>query len=225
MIDFNKGIELDATTDLKEKWYGLNSTKKCGCMTWLYKKYGRPLTVQEFYDSYINDIQSSEMDSRTFGRTQEQLLKIAIELMTKDNGRFELNDYLSYIYKKLFYDTIIGCKKEKQIKEYIESKGFKTKEPSFEDDIKLGVDLFAFRDNELKCIIQSKPNTFFLGNSNKSLINDRKKALSKQDKAKDKYGVPTYYIIYNKNTGEFIKNDIGTLAFRLTDLINQDGTT
>lgn len=212
------GINLDKTTDLKEKWYGLNSTYNLGCVTYLYKKYNRPDTVDEFYNAYTADTSITE-DCRTVGRSEEYLKNVSSTLAQRDNYSLDLKDYFSYIIKKLFYDTINGAKKETELAEIVKSKGYTIKEPNFREDTEFGIDLFVYKDNRLLCILQAKPNTFFLGNNNASLINDRKRALEKETKCKETYKVPVFYCIYNKNTGKWIRKNNGKLCWLLNTLI------
>ena len=212
------GINLDRTTDLKEKWYGLNSTYNLGCVTYLYKKYNRPNTVDEFYNAYTADTSITE-DRRTVGRSEEYLKNVSTTLAQRDNYSLDLKDYFSYIIKKLFYDTINGAKKETELAEIVKSKGYTIKEPNFREDTEFGIDLFVYKDNKLLCILQAKPHTFFLGNNNASLINDRKRALEKEKKCKETYKVPVFYCIYNKNTGEWVRKSNGKLCWLLNTLI------
>lgn len=218
-LQTNRGLYLDRTTDLKEKWYGLNSTDNLGCVTYLYKKYNRPETVEDFYNAYTADTSITE-DCRTVGRSEEYLENVTCTLAERDNYRFSTEDYYSYILKKLFLDTIKGGQKETELANLIKSKGFQTKEPTFNEDTKLGIDLFVYKNDKLICIIQCKPHTFFLGNNNNSLINDRKRAIDKEKKCEEIYKVPVFYCIYNKNTGIWKRNDKGRMCWKLNTLIN-----
>ena len=218
-INIERALEIDKTTDLKNLWYGLNSTYNFGCCVYLCKKYGYPVTVEEFYNKYIND--PKEEDLTTCGRSEEFIMKYACILGNRDNNRFSIDDYYSYIIKKLFYDTIEGCKWESKLNDYIISKGFTTKPPTPYEDTKLGIDIKVYKDNNLKCLIQCKPISFFRGNSNYSLINDRMKAITKEQKAVNAFGVPVFYCIYEKNKNEWKTNKKGGRCFKLKDLITQ----
>lgn len=216
------GQNLDRTTDLKEKWYwnGLNSTQNLGCVTYLYKKYNRPETVEEFYNAYTADTAtSSTQDLRTYGRSEEYLENVTNTLAENDGNRFEFEDYFSYILKKLFYDTINGAKKETELANLLKSKGYIIKDPTFYEDTKLGVDMFVYKDGKLLFIIQVKPHTFFIGDRNQSLINDRRKALDKEKKCKERFRVPVFYCIYDKQ-GKWLRNDKGRMCWKLDTLIN-----
>lgn len=221
-INVERGKEIDRTTDLKEKWYGLNSTDNLGCCTYLYKKYGYPEKYKDFYKAYTTDNQDSGKEN---GRSEQYLLNVANILAFKDDFRFSIEEYYSYIVKKLIVDTLDGSKKETEVNELLKRKGLRTESPTINEDLKFGIDIKVYKDDDLKYMIQVKPNTFFIGNRNQSLINDRIKALEKERKTKEQYGVNTYYIIYNKSNGQFILNKGKYLSHRLGDLINNDGTT
>lgn len=221
IIDIDRAREIDRLSDLKEKWYGLNGTDNVGCCTYLYKKYGYPDTYEDFYNSYVNDTLSSGKEN---GRNEHYLYKIAKVLAKKDNYRFTMEEYFSYIIKKLIADTLDGAQMESKVNEMLLSKGLITEAPTLVEDTKYGIDLKVYKENKLVCMIQVKPHTFFIGNNNQSLIKDRVKALVKEQNVKNLYHVPTAYIIYNKNTKEFIRTN-GKLTHRLSQLINEDGTT
>ena len=221
IIDIDRARFIDRNTDLKEKWYGLNRTDNVGCCTYLYKKYGYPDTYEDFYNSYINDTLNV---SRENGRNEHYLYRIAKVLAKKDNYRFTMEEYYSYIIKKLIADTLDGAQMESKVNEMLLSKGLTTEAPTLVEDTKYGIDLKVYKENKLVCMIQVKPHTFFIGNINQSLIKDRVKALVKEQNVKNLYHVPTAYIIYNKNTKEFIRTN-GKLTHRLSQLINEDGTT
>ena len=219
-IEIKKAIEIDNTTDLKEKWYGMNSTGNFGCCTYLYHKYGYPDNYEDFYLQYIKD---SSFNDKEHGRNEEYLYRMAYMLYLKDDERYNIEDYYSYIIKKLIYDTLNGCKQESKVKELLYRKGLRTESPTIHEDLKYGIDLKVYDKDKLMYMIQVKPHTFFLGNKNQSLVNDRKLAIEKERKTKEKYGVNTYYIIYDKNNGQFIQNN-GKLTHVLRHLINNDGT-
>lgn len=203
-------------------WYGMNSTYNFGCMTYLYKKYNCPSTYQAFYESYINDYEGN--DSRTHGRNEEYIKHQATLLAEKDGNKRPKGTYYNYIVKKLIIDTLDGSKKENELKEMLNKSNFQTKEPSYVEDTKYGIDKFIYKDGKLLCIAQIKPNTFFIGNNNDSLINDRINALKKETYCNNTYNVPVVYFIYNKKDGHWILNDKGNKGHKLKNLINNDGT-
>ncbi len=207
----------------KNYWYGLNTTTNFGCITYLYKNYGCPNTIQEFYNCYVSDMPTAMY--KNCGRTEAFLWYKAKLLQTLVGDNAPFNDYFVYICKKLFYDTFYGCKKEKEIWDIYTNKGFSCESPSIDEDCKYGIDIKVYQDGALKYLFQVKPNTFFFGNRNASLINDRKSALQKEKLCNSIYHLPVYYYIYDKNTGEWLTNEKGGKGFKLKDLINNDGTS
>ena len=208
---------------LNNKWYGMNNTNDFGCVAYLYKKYGYPSTPEEFYKRYINDDWTCYF-SKEQGRTYQHLLQKAKELRLKDGNRFPINVYWDFIGQKLFVDTFNGLVKESEVKKMLEESGFTVATATINEDKDLGIDLKVYKDNEFLCIVQVKPNTFFKGNNNESLINDRNSALKKEKKSLSIYNVPTFYIIYKKDDGEFIQHN-GKYCFKLKDLIDNNGYT
>lgn len=208
---------------LKNKWYKLNSTSNVGCMTYLYKKYNNPETYQQFYDLYVSDTKTD--NPKTCGRNEEYITKVATQLGNLDGNQETLETYYDYIIQKLIIDTFNGLKKETEMKQELEKHGYRCEEPTYTEDTDLAIDFKIYKNDELYCLAQVKPHTFFIGNSNYSLINDRKLALQKQAIAEKQFYVPVVYFIYNKNNNQWIKNSNGKITHRLTNLINIDGTT
>lgn len=207
----------------KNAWYGMNSTNNFGCCTYLYKKYNEPQTYQAFYDNYVNDI--SGYKPQTYGRSEDYLYQEAEKLKERSGEDYPIEDYYNYIVKKLIVDTYDGCNREKCAAQYIENHGFIVKEPTIQEDKDFGIDLKCYKGETLKFLVQIKPNTFFMGNSNRGLLSDRKSALQKEEICNEKYGVPVFYILYDKNTGEWIKNNNGSIAHKLSDLLWDSGFT
>ena len=207
---------------LKNKWYKLNSTSNVGCMTYLYKKYNNPETYQQFYNMYVSD----EGDNpKTCGRNEEYINNVATQLGNLDGNKEALETYYDYIIQKLIIDTFNGLKKETEMKQRLEKAGYRCEEPTYYEDTNLAIDFKIYKNGKLYCLAQVKPHTFFIGNNNYSLINDRKIALQKQAIAEKQFFVPVVYFIYNKNSNEWMKNSNGKIAHRLANLINSDGTT
>lgn len=214
-------IFIQYNNKLKNKWYILNGTKNVGCMTYLYKKYNNPKTYQQFYEAYITD-KYNKKNPETCGRNEEYLNKVARKLMNLDNNEEQFSVYYNYIIQKLIIDTYDGLQKENQIKQKLINKGYTCVEPTYYEDVKLSIDFKVYKDNNLYCLVQIKPLSFFLGNRNQSLIQDRIKAIKKEKKAEQQFKVPLVYIIYKDD--KLIKNNKGNIAHRLLNLINLDGT-
>ena len=208
---------------LNNKWYGMNCTNVFGCVTYLFKKYGYPSSPEEFYNMYIND-EWNYYFAKEQGRSYKHLLQHAKELRRKDGNLFPLSVYFDFMCQKLFVDTFYGLAMESEVKKMLEESGFTCTTPTLWEDKDYAIDLKVYMDDNFICIVQVKPNTFFKGNGNDSLINDRKSAIEKEKKVTSIYNVPTFYIIYKKDSGKFIEHN-GKYCFRLHDLINNDGTT
>lgn len=187
-----------------------NQVNKLGCLTCLYRQY-KPKDEEEFKRLYLKEY-------------SEEYNDVILKLKT-DVKEYSYSDLVNFLDKKLFTNTIEGIKKELKAQEIIKNSGYKVEQPNENDDVKLGIDFKCFKDNKLKFLIQVKPHTFFIGNTNESLVRDRKKAIEKERLAKSKYKVPVIYLVYNKNNDEFIKNKQGKYSYLLTNLINHDGTT
>lgn len=201
----------------KDAWYGLNQTYRWGCVAYLYKKYGRPDNYQAFYDYYVTDITGEA--PQTYGRSEDYIYEYAEALKEKSGENYPTMDYYNYIVKKLIVDTLDGAQKENEAAQFIKEQGYTLEEPTYLEDKDLGIDLKAYKDGKLKFMVQVKPHTFFLGNNNKGLLNDRNKAVVKEKSAKKIYGVPVYYMVYNKRTGDWITHN-GHKALKLNDLLN-----
>lgn len=226
IINIDKALEMEKTTNLHDTWYfnGFNNRNNVGCVSYLYKKYDYPKTYKQFYERYVNDDNTGKLEEN--GRTEDYLVALAESLKEKDNNRFEIWDYYSYIYKKLIFDTFNGLKKEKEFRDMLTASGVSNSSPTYEEDIDYGIDIKVHdNDGNLKCLLQVKPNTFFKGDRNNALRHDRQRAIQKEKIAKETYKVPVYYVIYEKNTGKWIKNKKGKFCHLLKNLINADGTT
>lgn len=206
---------------LNNKWYGMNCTRDFGSVAYLYKKYGYPESYNKFYEMYTND---HKENSKENGRNYEYLVAKASELRNRDNNMYPIDIYFDFLMQKLIVDTFNGLAMESEVKKMLEESGFTCTTPTLWEDKDYAIDLKVYMDDNFICIVQVKPNTFFKGNGNDSLINDRKSAIEKEKKVTSIYNVPTFYIIYKKDSGKFIEHN-GKYCFRLHDLINNDGTT
>ena len=224
IVDENKCKDafLKNNNRLKNKWYKLNSTSNVGCMTYLYRKYNYPATYQDFFNAYVQD---HKKNSKINGRSIEYLTKVASNLSILDGNKCDISIYFDYVVQKLIIDTFNGLQKEFEAKELIENHNLQVEEPTYSEDTDLAIDMKVKKNNMVKCAIQVKPHTFFLGNSNRSLVNDRRLAIKKENKVKDNLKIPVYYLIYNKNSGQWIKTESGKLLHHLNNLVNEDGTT
>lgn len=206
---------------LRDAWYGMNGTYNFGCMTHLYKKYGCPDTYQKFYEAYIADTSNDHPCKK--GRSEDYLKTQAIRLQERLNDNTSSGTCYDYIIQKLIIDTFNGSQMELVAKQFLEKEGYEVIEPDYYQDTKEGIDKFIYKDGKLNFIVQVKPHTFFLGNSNEGLINDRKLAIEKAKHCVNKYGVPVVYLIYRKDTKEWVLNENGKKAHKLSNLIDANG--
>ena len=204
---------------LTDVWQNERKVDNLGCASYLYRKYGYPTSYQEFYDKYVND---SIMHSGENGRSEHWLYKVAKDLATSDRHKAPMEDYYAYVVLKVIIDTLDGMKAELKARKMLESSGFTCAEPTVSEDCSLGIDIKVSKNNKQLCAIQVKPISFFRGNNNESLIEDRKKAIEKEYKTQKLLKIPTYFFIYYKEDGSF-KMTNGKLAHKLDNLITKDG--
>ena len=191
-------------------WNRINNTAIWECATCCFNRW-QPDTMEEFkvqYESHKNH--------------KELINHYATVLRDNDPFKQQHSVYYWFIIYHLIVETFRGCQREKQIEEYLQHNGFEVVHGDDEDDIYCGIDLIASND-ACSYALQVKPISFFRGNNNQGLIEDRKRAFQKEQNTLDKYGIPTYYIIYNGD--ELVRNSKGKLCHRLKDLITRDGKT
>lgn len=181
---------------------GISHPNKIGNITQLFRAY-QPKTSEEFYNKYIED---------GGGR---RLLEAAILL--ENSSKIDINICQAYIYKKLFVEAFNGCYKELEMKELVENKGYDFAFPTPLEDQKLGVDGKVFKNNKLEFFIQLKPASFFRSNR-PILVRKRIEMMKKWRLTKEKFGVETFYLIYDNNG--WIKNE-DSILFRISDLIER----
>ena len=218
-IDESKCRGTEEFPELSKNWYYMKGTKNFGTVSYLYKKYECPNNYQDFYNCYTADTIGD--DVKTIGRT-ENYLQHQAELLSI-NSQQPLTTCFDFIIKKLFIDTLDGQKKEIEVKELLENKGYQVKEPTYIQDTQEGIDKLVYKDDKLFCLIQVKPLSFFCGNSKSDLINDRKLAVEKEKLCIEKYKVPVFYLIYNNRTKKWVTNNKGNKAHLLKTLINENG--
>lgn len=181
-----------------------HNTYWVGSVNALLQKY-RPSTVEEFWDKYIAD--NGKIGDRNRGRSINTLLKISATLSEKSGE--SIDDCFNAL-KSIIMGSLRGFRAENNVKKMIEGRGNTvTKSDPVLDT--MGVDLIVNN----KYYVQVKPNTFFKGNYNESLIADRLKLL-KQEKMMNK---PLYIMVYNRDDIELIDEK----PYKLSQLINEYG--
>lgn len=181
---------------------GISHPNKIGNLTQLFRMY-QPKTSEEFYNNYISDGGGN------------RLLEASIIL--SECSKVDIKICQAYIYKKMFIEAFNGCHKEMEMKEMVESKGYDFVFPSYQEDQTLGVDGKVFKNDKLSFFIQLKPVSFFRSNR-PILVRKRIEMMKKWKLTKEKYGVETFYLVYDNNG--WIKNENSNL-FRISDLIKR----
>ena len=210
---------------LYSSWNKINSTERWGCLTYLYKKYGMPSDIEEFYYQYVNDsnLKATVDNPIEFGRDRDYIYQYAEYLKELDDDKEEIDTYYWYIIYKLIYCTFYGCQYEVKAQDIIINKGYSVEMPTIEDDTKYGIDLKVYNNNHKHlCNVQVKPITFFYGNGS-SITNRRVYDYGKTQTGGVKYGVPTFYMVYNKNKDTFVKNKNNKYLFKFDDIVQYNG--
>lgn len=229
-VSIEKGIEVEKKYPFltnKNLWQIYRGKNYIGCTSYLFKKYGKPKSGEEFFAKYIEDTQSNNLSNR--GRGLEELYKVIREFHKKavqyDNTITE-EDCYHFFVKKIAFDTVAGLYKEEELKQRFREKGFYTKESTSDQDINEGIDFLVYTDNEctnLKALIQVKPYSFFCGNYKEDLLQDRRNLYAKSYSSAQKYKVPFAVCVYNNHTNKWMKDTKGNTCIRVSNLINKEG--
>lgn len=210
------------TKDHNYAWYRINNRKTIGDMMYLLNKY-KPTSIEDFYTKYTNDYEC-DGNPQHRGRTLEEIEQIAIKYKSLSGDDIPLETYIKNILWHTIVQTWDGYSRECDLQGYGALRGYELRKTNNEDDATLGVDFEVRINDNLKCFIQLKPETFLKGNSNKSLINDRRLAILKVEKVKEIYNVPTYYVFYRQDGTYKYDTNNHKICYRLNDLVNADGT-
>lgn len=205
-------------------WKKFSYRKWIGDCSYLYKKF-KPQSYQDFYEKYIHDgTVNKNTDIRYRGRTEEEIYQIALKYRSLSDINIDLDVYIKNIILHTIIETYNGQKIEETIEEYIKDKGYNVTRCYGDEDAEFGMDLKVFNDKQ-KFAIQIKPLSFFKGNKNESLINDRISAFVKEQKCYEKYHMKIYYIVYDilkDSKFKLLKND-DKILFRLAQLCYRNG--
>lgn len=220
-----------------QEWKKYSARKYVGDCSYLFEKL-KPVSYRDFYEKYINDGQMNfgTINTNDYhrGRTEIEIIDNAKYLYDTIRKRYpddDVNfvDCLNVTVGHTIHETYDGHIVENIVDEMFSKKGLRTVKPCGDADSLYGIDRFCYIDDALQFMLQIKPISFFKGNMNKSLIDDRISAFKKGFKSQEVFKVKTYYIIYdssicNENKVGFVCKPNGKMAFELSELCNSDGT-
>lgn len=195
-------------------WKRISGRPFVGNCSYLYKKL-KPDSYQDFYNKYINytspNKTKSLMKDEYYGRTIDDLLNLANEYkyLCNDNS-LTIDEFFDDIVNHVIIETFDGHIAESYITNILEKKGFTVINSDGRLDAVLGVDLIVKWKEKIISFLQIKPITTFLGDKNKSLIDDRINFYGKQEKLNE-YIKTAYknciiknanieYMLYDKST-------------------------
>lgn len=205
-------------------WKKFSYRKWIGDCSFLYKKF-RPVSYEDFYQKYVKDGENNKVDDIRFrGRTEKEIYQIALQYRSLCDINIDIDIYVKNIILHTIIETYNGQKIEETIQEYIESKGYNVIRCCGDEDAEYGIDLKVHNDTETFAL-QIKPLSFFKGNKNISLINDRISAFVKEQKCYNTFNIKTYYIVYDiisTNQFKILKNK-NKILFKLKHLCHTNG--
>ena len=143
------------------------------------------------------------------------------------NDEIKFNDCLNVSIGHVIYETYDGQKIEDIVEIMLSDKGYLVKKPSSEYNSKFGIDRLCYYNGILSFTVQIKPISFFRGDKNLSLIEDRKKAFNNDERIMKCFNVIPYYIVYEKvkDSVTFLYKDKNKMAFRLGELCESNGNS
>ena len=222
-IDWNAVKETAwMTKEFNLVWYKLNNRNNVGDMSYIYHKL-QPTDYQDFYTKYTQDAYTDETIQHK-GRTEVYIIDIARKYQAY-SGRYDITLYTFFlnVLWHIIVQTFDGHKKENELINWLKGKGIDARPADSTLDAEYGVDIVIYNENQPKQFLQCKPISFFKGNLNESLKNDRKISLKKYQKSYNIYGIRTYYTAYSRD-GRWLKQN-NKYCFKLETMINSDGTT
>lgn len=199
-----------------------------------HSEYPTPKDFAIYYFSHVNpDDRENRLrkeGSRYYGRNVDQLTELAKFYMEScQNYDITLEEYFDDIVNHAIIETYYGQMREIKLTDTYNKHGFDVEHTNGYWDKDLGVDMIIRKNGKILDYIQCKPITTFLGNTNASLVEDRKNFYHKEeDKKKEcnKLGYPYYptkFILYNEEYPDkwCILNN--KKSFHLEDLCDING--
>lgn len=207
-----------------------------GDCSYLYEKF-KPTSYEDFYEKYVKDGEETynnrqKTNSYHRGRSIEEILQESIRFYNRVMELFpddtvSIKDCINNFIGRTIHDTYDGHFAENMSEKLLKKYGYTTTKPQGDADSLYGIDRYCYKDNELKFLIQVKPESFFANNRFNPKIRERKIAFSKEIKAEEVFKVPVYYLVYrrdklNKSYIAFLMRD-NKMAFKLSELCNSNG--
>ena len=196
-----------------------------GDCSYLYKKF-KPTSYQDFYEKYTKDgEESTEEDVKRRGRTYEEIVELAKKYQ-EDVGDYDisLDYYIKDIYMHVIIETYDGQKIEEMVSYYIEGNGYEVSQCSGDKDAIRSIDLEIKKKNR-EDRIQVKPISFFNGNRNLSLREDRKRIYENAVKLYEDEKKILYFIIYEIDENrecKFVAKENGKITFKYDELFDNE---
>lgn len=188
----------------------------------------QPFNYYDFYMKYTKDGEetvSNRNEMLFYGRTEEEIEELGKTYRDLcGNYTISLESYIKNIYTHVLIETFDGQICEQKVNQMLTNLGYTYEKPTDNEDSMYGIDFKVFdKSNKLLFVLQIKPISFFIGYRNESLIRDRKSAFVKQDLVLKRFGVPTYYMIYEIVGGGEVRwrCENGKLCFDLSRLCNR----
>lgn len=237
LIHIGDGKEYIATKQIiscpyNEACKAMISRNKLGDLSSLYQRL-QPTDYDDFLVKYCEDglkHKDNELMKYRRGRSVEELWELAKEYREL-TGNFDipLEVYMQNLITLAIIDTYDGQRFEREVGSYMTNKGILYDKPKNNEDSKYGIDFKVYGKDftDLKCLIQVKPISFFRGDKNEALKQDRICAFEKYEICRKEYGVPTFYMVYDIWRNGMVKwlcKD-GNFCLKLHELTNPDGTS
>ena len=192
----------------------INRIKPASKVEWVSKYFesGREASklIKELTDNNDKDLVAKTLRiKRDYGRTPEELLKIAIKLRNDVNAtgvEINLEEAFNYTAIKVIDESFVGISREREalklLNQAFQKKGFTVIEADDYKDIQLGVDLeIKNAQGKLICGIQVKGHQkLWNPKDGKSHMKDQVKRLKEENyRYTKKYGVPVIQMNFDRN--------------------------
>lgn len=232
-------------THYNRQWKTIAGRPYLGSCSYLFMKY-KPVSYDDFLQKYLEDYDTENYDELTCrgdkhkGRSEEQLINLAKKyLKLCNNDKVTLEMCLDDIVNHAIIETFDGHQAELVLINLINGlPDFYAQSCEDDMDASYGVDVVVRRkeNNKISNFIQVKPISTFLGDKNRSLVEDRKNFFNKQEKLniyltengqQDEIREIEYMCYdkqhYNRTNEVLFLNSGGKTRHRLIDLCYRNG--